>query len=310
MSEQQTKAIAAGIISGAFWGTPFLAPLILSEYSSIEIAFARFLFFGVISLVSLPRLIVLLRKFTLADFLQAILICATGFWLYTITLFAGVKLTNGVVAALIIGTLPLTITLCSKPQINYKLICGLTLISVGIIVLLAVPLLYSHGPESSLSNVHLSGIFLLLIALVMWTWYAIVNSRFILKHSQMSSLDYTSLMGILSLIFMLPIFLVTHDVKPMLLHSQFFQLILWGGIMGIGASWVANFFWAYCCRYTPASIYGTLIVSETVFGLIYSFIFQHRFPYLNESIAIVLLIFGVIATIRSQQSRRAAGSSA
>ncbi len=300
MSKLQTKAITAGILSGAFWGTPFLAPLILSGYSSIEIAFSRFLFFGMISFIFLPRLILLLRKFTFNDFLQAILVCATGFWLYTIILFFGVKLTNGVISALIIGTLPLTITLCSKPTFNYKLVFGLTLILAGIIVLLVAPLL-QDTIGSSLRNVHLSGIVLLFCALIMWTWYAITNSRFILKHMQMSSLDYTSLMGIISLVFMLPIFLLTHDIQPMITHPQFPQLIVWGGIMGIGASWIANFFWAYCCRNTPPSIYGTLIVSETVFGLIYSFIFQHRLPYLNEFIAILLLISGVIATIRSQQ---------
>ncbi len=301
MHNPQTKAITSGILSGAFWGTPFIAPLILSGYSSIEIAFVRFLFFGIISLVCLPRLLLLLRKFTLTDFLQAILICAAGFWLYTIILFFGVKLTNGVISALIIGTLPLTITLCSKPTFNYKLLVGLTLILTGIVVLLVVPLLHD-ATRSSLHNIHLSGIILLFCALILWTWYAIINPRFILKHAQMTSLDYTSLMGVISLIFMLPIFLLTHDLRPLIIHPQFPQLIIWGSIMGIGASWIANFFWAYCCRNTPPSIYGTLMVSETLFGLIYSFIFQHRLPYLNEFIAILLLISGVIITIKSQQA--------
>lgn len=298
--EQQTKAIASGILSGAFWGTPFLAPLILTQYSSVEIAFARFFIFGIFSLLFLPRLIILVRTFSLIDFIQAILICATGFWLYTIALFTGVKLTNGVVSALIVGTLPLTITLFSKPQFNHKLILGLTFISIGIIVLLMLPFLFTHN-FSSLHHIHLSGIVSLLLALAMWTWYAIANSQFILKHPTMKSLDFSSLMGIISMIFMLPIFLYSHSLASITAHSQFPHFIFWGIILGIGASWLANFFWAYCCQNTPPSIYGTLIVSETVFGLLYSFIYQQRLPYSNELIAIILLISGVIITIKSQQ---------
>lgn len=299
MYEHQNKAISAGILAGAFWGTPFLAPLILTNFSSLEIAFGRFLFFGMISLISLPRLITLISQFSLADVLQAILISASGFWLYTIVLFAGVKLTNGVIASLIVGTLPLTITIFSKPKFNYKLVIGLVLILAGMITLLVVPL-YVSGLKSTLSHIHFMGVIFLFLALVMWTWYAIFNASFIIKHPNMKSLDYTSLMGILSLLCILPIFLFSESFKNIIGNSQFSQFILWGAILGIGASWIANFFWAYCCRNCQPSTYGPLIVSETVFGLIYSFSLLHRLPYLNEFIAILLLIFGAITTIRSQ----------
>jgi drug/metabolite transporter (DMT)-like permease len=53
---------------------------------------------------------------------------------------------------------------------------------------------------------------------------------------------------------------------------------------------------------TNKGISGSLIVSETIFGLFYSFIFQQRLPFLNEWIAIILLIGSVIITIRSQNA--------
>lgn len=303
VNSTNNQAIGAGIVSGAFWGTPFLAPLILVQFSSLEIAFVRFLFFGLISLISLPRLIPLLRQFSWVDVLQALVLSASGFWLYTLVLFAAVKLSNGVVAALIVGILPLTITLFSQPKFNYQLLLGLALIWVGIIVLFIPPLLFGNGAKSSLTNVHLFGVILLFLALILWTWYAISNSRFILKHPRLRSLDYSSLMGLLSFLCLLPIFLLKNDVNHIIENPQVLQLLVWGAILGIGASWIANIFWAYCCRNTPPSIYGTLIVSETVFGLIYSFAFQHRLPYLNELLAILLLISGVVVTIRSQLAK-------
>ncbi len=300
MHEQQNKAIGSGVLAGAFWGTPFLAPLILTQFSSIEIAFGRFLFFGIVSLIALPRLMRLTRQFSWVDLLQAIAISAAGFWLYTIVLFTGVKLTNGVVGSLIIGMLPLTITAFSKPKFNHKFVSGMVLILAGIVFLLIVPLIFSDSSKSTLKHIHLTGVILLFLALAIWTWYAIYNARFILKHPRMSAVDYSSLMGILSLICMLPIFLFANDFKHIIESIQLPAFILWTAILGIGASWIANFFWAYCCRNCPPSIYGTLIVSETIFGLIYSFAFQRRFPYFNEYIAIILLVFGVIVTIKSQ----------
>lgn len=275
-------------------------PLVLTQFSSIEIAFGRFFFFGIISLFTLPRLLPLLRQFSRFDLLQAVIISAAGFWLYTIILFAGIKLTNGVIGALIIGILPLTITAFSKPRFNHKFVLGMGLIFLGIIFLLLVPLVFSNVLKSTLSNIHLLGVILLFLALFLWTWYAIYNARFILKHAQMMPVDYSSLMGFLSLICMLPFLFIGNSFKHIVLSPQLLNFVLWTAVLGIGASWIANLFWAYCCRNCPPSIYGTLIVSETLFGLLYSFIYQHRMPYFNEYIAIILLIIGVVTTIKSQ----------
>lgn len=302
MYEHRNKAISAGVLAGAFWGTPFLAPLILTNFSAIEVAFIRFLFFGMISLIALPNIVTLLRQFSLKDILQALLLRACGFWLYTIMLFVGVKLTNGVIGALIVGTLPLTITLFSKPKFNYKLVFGLILILTGIFILLGIPLFFS-GFKSTLTHIHPVGVIFLLLALAMWTWYAIFNVRFIIKHPHMKSLHYSSLMGILSILCILPIFLFSTNFKNIIGNPQFSEFLLWGAILGIGASWIANIFWAYCCRNSQPSIYGPLIVSETVFGLIYSFGFLHRLPYTNEFMAILLLISGAIITIKSQNEK-------
>ena len=79
------------------------------------------------------------------------------------------------------------------------------------------------------------------------------------------------------------------------------NFVIWSAVIGVGASWIANIFWAYSAKNCPPSIGGSLIVSETIFGLLYSFILQQRFPFWNEIAAIVLLIMGVLLTIRSQR---------
>lgn len=299
MYKHQNKGIAAGIAAGCFWGTPFIAPVILSNFSPFEITFGRFFFFGLISLFSLPRVIKLVVKFNKQQIIQILLLSASGFWLYTLILFIGVQLTNGVIASLIIGCMPLTITLFSKPKTNTHLYFGLSFIIIGMFCLLLLPIIASHN--NSLANVKISGIIILFIALMMWTWFGIANSKFMLTNENIKSTDYSSLIGIINIIVMLPAFIVFHGFSDLIHHTELFKFIIWALIIGIGASWIANVFWAYSAKNCPSSVGGALIVSETIFGVIYSFILEHRFPHINEFIAIICLISGVILVISSQR---------
>jgi drug/metabolite transporter (DMT)-like permease len=301
MYQHQNKGIGAGIGAGVFWGTPFLVPMVLTSFTSFEITFGRFLFFGIISLFYLPRIIQLMRQLNAKELLQIFILSATGYWLYTLLLFAGVKLSNGVISALIIGCMPITITMFSKPIYNLCLICGLVLISIGIFCLLAIPLL-DNGLGGSIS---LRGVLLLFIALAMWTWFGLYNSRFMHCHQYIKSLDYSSMMGFVSLVCMLPIFGIVNGFSSLLHHPQLLSYIFWCVILGVGASWLANVFWAYSAKNCPGSIIGALIVSETIFGLIYSFIYAWRLPYMHELIAIICLMLGVTLVLKSQLGQKA-----
>lgn len=300
MYRNQNRGIMAGVLAGVFWGTPFLVPMVLANFSGLEITFGRFLFFGLVSLCSLPKLIKILQSLTIREIIRVIILSATGFWLYSLILFIGVRESNGIIASLIIGSLPVTVTLFSRPNFNRSLIIGLILIVFGLACLLLYPLIFGAN-LATLHNISLRGIIYLLIALVMWSWFAIANSRFMATHSHIRSLDYSSLIGVISLIFIIPIFMWQEHLTTLLFHPEFIKFILWGMVLGFGASWLANIFWAYSAKNCPPSIGGALIISETVFGLLYSFIFEQRLPHLNEFVAIVALICGVILVIRSQR---------
>lgn len=300
MYRNQNKGIGAGIISGVFWGTPFVVPMILHSYSAIEITLGRFVFFGIISLFFIKRVLKLFFSLNNPDKLMILILGTTGFWLYTLVLASGVQISGGVMASLIIGSLPVTITIFSSPSYNKKFIIGIMLIIVGLIVLLM--------PNFSLlsvnkSQVNLSGIIYLLVALTMWTWFAIKNSHFMVTHPEINSIDYSSLIGIVNLICIIPIYLYHNSFSQILNHDDLCIYLISSIIVGVGASWVANVFWAYSAKNCSSTIAGTLIVSETVFGLVYSFIYECRLPVWNESISIILLICGVIVVISSQRRK-------
>ncbi len=296
-----TKGITAGLLAGVLWGMLFVIPLLLNKFTPLQITFGRFFFFGLIGLLNFSGIKKLLKKFSVREWFKIILLSATGFWLYTLVLFSGIQQTNGIVSSLILGVLPFTLILFGRPKWNAYLLGGLCLILMGIFALLVLPLLFTID-INVLFDVKITGILLLIIALIMWTWFGINNAYFMTKHQEINSMDYSSLMGVISFIFMLPAFIYLNGFSDLLHHVDFGKFIIWSVVLGLGTSWLASIFWTYSAKNSPAPIVGALIISETIFGLVYSFIFEQRYPYFNEAIAIFFLIAGVFTVIYSQRS--------
>jgi len=72
----------------------------------------------------------------------------------------------------------------------------------------------------------------------------------------------------------------------------------WILFLGIGSSWLGSALWNHGARLLPPTLAGQMIVFETVFGLLYGFVFETRLPHLLEAIGIVLLLTGVVWAVR------------
>lgn len=289
----------AGVSTGVFWGIPFLVPQMAPQFSPLEIAFGRFFFFGVVSALFLPRVVRILRGFSLKDLLNVFALSASGFWFYSMLLFWGVQETDGVISSLIIGLLPISIPLFSpgRKRGGFQFYFGLALLFLGLTNLFLVPML--NGTKH-LRPPSVVGVTSLVLCLVLWTWFAIQNSRFLKEHSDIPRKDFASVIGVISLLSIAPFFLVRVNLAEWI-HREGFQIYLLGSIaLGLGSSWLANWLWNICSFHCPSEVSGPLIVSETVFGLIYSFAFEKRNPHAYEAVSICLFMFGVILTVRSQ----------
>jgi drug/metabolite transporter (DMT)-like permease len=297
-----TRTEAIGILlgtgSGVFWGLPFLVPQLLPGFSALEIAFGRFFFFGIVSLVFLGPVVRVLRSLSVRSLIRVGVLSATGFWAYSAALFWAVQKTDGILSSLVLGMLPVTIPWFSsnRGKRSRAFLLGLFLILAGISLLFLVPY-FGGGLEWKKQDP--LGMGVLFLCLTSWTWYAIANSEFLRSHG-VSGKDLSSTMGILSLLFMLPLWFAFTD--PLSLPSKpQFPLYVWCSFgLGAGASWFANWLWNLCCKRLPSRITGTLLVSETLFGLIYSFAFEGRPPRAHEGIAIGLALAGVAFAIGSQ----------
>jgi len=71
--------------------------------------------------------------------------------------------------------------------------------------------------------------------------------------------------------------------------------------IGFGSSWLATILWNIASQKLSASLCGQLIVSETLFALLYSFLWDHRWPTLAQWAAAALFTAGILASIKAHQ---------
>ena len=75
--------------------------------------------------------------------------------------------------------------------------------------------------------------------------------------------------------------------------------------MGLAGSWFATWCWVIASHRLPLALAAQLIVAETVFGLVYGFIFEGRFPTSAEAIGATMQVAGVCSAIAVFSKRRA-----
>jgi drug/metabolite transporter (DMT)-like permease len=300
--------ILAGLGSGALWGLVFALPKILTELSSSQVAMGRFLSYGIISGILLcfesKNIRLVLNRPVLRS---AFLLSLAGNAVYYSVLVQSVRMAGVPLSSLIIGILPLSIAmLSSRGRLPRMLFFPLFLILVGV-SLINVDLFRVAPVEIGVStSTRLIGVALAITSLLLWTWYAVENAKFLKSHPEISGKLWTSVIGVGTLICMLPI--VGIDVAffskstSHLLNSPptvLAKLAICSIALGAGSSWLATWLWNIASQRLPTSLTGQLIVSETLFALLYGFIVDGRAPRSLELLASVFLITGVVLAINS-----------
>lgn len=295
------RGLLAGALTGVFWGLPFLAPQVLTHFGAVEIAFGRFFFFGLVSLFFFKRVFRIFLNLGLREWVSVLFLSASGFWFYSALLFWGIQRTDGILSSLVLGMLPVTIPLFSPGSVREKrkALPGISLIFLGLLLLFLVPVL-QRQVRSEGGFFTLPGFAVLVLCLGLWTAYAIANGNFLKTHPQISGRDLSSVMGVVSLLAMLPWVASVSEPFTWWERPGFGMFVLVSLGLGAGSSWFANWLWNYCSTHVPASIAGTLLVFETLFGLIYSFGFERRWPLPHEGVAMVLCLAGVLWSVRSR----------
>jgi len=299
--------------AGLLWGLVFVAPLMLGDYPGLVLSFGRYLGFGLIALVPAFLDRQRIAALTRSDWIAAIKLSLVGNILYYAALATGIQLADAPLPAMLIGTLPVIISIFSNWAPGHpseaiawtRLAPSLIIIFTGLMLVNASELAHLDGSRSLRD--YALGCFIALGALAAWTWYPIMNARHMKRHPHIRSSTWSTAQGLATL----PLALIgfagygvinavggSYDFPLGPRPLSFVGLML---VLGLCASWLGTMLWNKASQLLPTSLAGQLIVFETLSALLYAFIWRGAVPSLPVIAGIVLLCIGVMLGMRAFQ---------
>ena len=106
------RGVVYGVLAGALWGMVFLVPRLLTDFSPLLLSAGRYTMYGLVSLAAaLPAARSLLARLTREDLVALVKLAVVGNVAYYMLLSGAVHLIGIAPSSLIVGVLPVTVTL-------------------------------------------------------------------------------------------------------------------------------------------------------------------------------------------------------
>ncbi|HEY1997400.1 DMT family transporter [Paraburkholderia sp.] len=302
------RGVAYGVMAGALWGMVFLVPRMLPDFSPLLLSAGRYVMYGIVSLAAaLPMARPLLTRLTRADLVALVKLALAGNLLYYILLTSAVHLIGIAPSSLIVGVLPVTVTLLGRRDHGAvplaRLAWPLAMVVAGIACINVDVFTTASSAAGASVLTKLLGVACAAGALACWSWFAVENARYLQRQTHFSGNEWSVLWGVVTGALGAALWLVIAGLPSVAVQSPLaeahwhsFWLLNLG--LAIGASWLGNGLWNAASKRLPLTLSGQMIVFETLFALLYGFIYDHRLPRPLEMAAIALLVAGVSWSVR------------
>lgn len=300
-----TLGIVFGIVAGALWGFSFIIPFVLGLVPAEMLAFGRFGFYGLVAFVLLiPQFKKLPQLLNRKRLLWLIALSLLGNSFYYIVMVEAVRRTGVPITSVIMGALPVTIAVFGARSIFElkKFLPALTIMTAGLVLIQWPLVLAIYNQDTSVSFL---GAFLAMAAHISWLLFALGNAHFLKNNSDISPKVWSELLGVGSFA-TLAVYLVfklqTQGAEYYIPHFTA-QFIVLSFVLGILGSVIGNWLWNIASHKLPTTLVGQLIVSETIFAILYESLYKGTSPHGYEYVAMVLLIVSVV--LASQKAHNA-----
>jgi len=301
------RGIVFALSACFIWGLIYVVPqLFMSGFSSMEVVLGRYFMYGLISSIIFCKAKMKNScRYPKEIWIKALylsLIITIVFYTFVVL---GLRYSSPAVCTLILGIGPITIAFYGnwkQKEISFR-----SLIIPSALIILGLVIINIHYLEKTSSfYLYFFGIFYSFLALILWSWYVVVNSTFLKKHPEISSKDWSTINGLTTLfwtlvytIFLILFFPDQFNVnKYFILNQEFVYFIFGSSILGFLCSWMGAFLWNRASLDLPVSLAGQLSIFETIFGIIFVYIAQRHLPLMSECIGVAILLTAIIYGIR------------
>lgn len=299
------KGIVYGVCAGLCWGVIFLGPQLTQGLSGLQFAVLRFLCYGAISAALLmPRWRRVCANLVWADWKSLFWLSLIGNIVYYALVGTGVQLVGVATTSLIVGLIPVLVTLAGRHDANAvplpRLLPSLCCALAGVVLISWHALIDGDTPDTS---TNIGGILCATGALVTWSWFAVSNARRLVQVASISSHDWALLTGVMtgaqSLLLAVPALTFQAETHG---SGEWLHFFLVAGGVALLSSVVGGACWNQASRLLPLALSGQVLVIETLAALVFGFLWEQRLPDTYEIAAIALLVTGVVWCLNCHRS--------
>lgn len=285
------------------WSLVFIIPLLLKDFSPIEIALGRFFCYGFISIVLLmikrPHLLnknlkPLWIKSSIYGFASTIL-CFTS-------MVFSIRLASSAVTALIYSLSPIMIALYGNfknRQYSFKKLMTPLLVMLTGIAFANVSAFQNHDAHFLTYTI---GIIFGFLGIGSWSWYAVANAEFLGKNKDIRTEDWSLMMGSSMFAFVV---LIALALSPFMSWNWTRQFLIGSFMLGAIGTWLAFLFWNYGAKKVPVALAGQMLILEVVFGLILVYSHYHKWPESFELVGMIFMLIGVLISTKTLRQKQA-----
>ncbi len=281
----------------------FVVPRMTPGLSSVDLTAGRFVSYGAMAALAMAFTWRKHRWPSPAQAASALGMSALGATGYYLLLALSISAVGSEVPTLIIGTIPIWVMLLGKPQgLRWAaLLPGLLLTAGGLALMMQHT--WAHASMGITGGQEFWwGVALALAAMVSWTAFALLNAAWLRRHPLVSATEWSNWLGIATGLGAVCLWLLLGSESNDLLAldgKAFIALVCIA--TGIGSGWVASILWNLASQRLSVSLCGQLIVSETLFGLMYSFAWDGHWPASVQWLAALLFTLGIVASIQAHR---------
>lgn len=299
-----TLGVLCGMGAGALWGLVFLAPELVRDFTPLQLAIGRYGAYGLISAALIaPRWRTLVALLSRRDWLDLTWLSFAGNTLYYVLLSTAVQTAGIALTSLVIGFLPVVVTIVGSRDADAMPLRALApslLLCIGGAACIGWQALGQPAPGAGAHR--LLGLACAIGALVTWSAYAVTNSRCLARLGNVSAHDWNLLTGLVTgaqAVVLIPVTLLFEPIRHSAAAWGHLAVVSFG--VAVAASIAGNALWNRMSRLLPLTLVGQMILFETLFALLYGFLWEHRWPLPIELAAAAFVGSSVIVCVRAHR---------
>lgn len=296
-------AIAAGLGAGALWAMVFVVPRMTVGLSAVDVTAGRFISFGGIAALVMAWRWRSHHWPTPRQALTALGMSTLGATGYYLLLALAINAAGSEVPTLIIGTIPIWVMVLGKPLgLRWRaLLPGLLLTAAGLALMMQASLAQAlTRPQAGAG--FWWGVLLALGSMASWTAFALLNAAWLRRHPEVSATEWANWLGVATGVGSVLLWLLAGSESNQLIAIDNKGWIATVCIVtGLGAGWAASILWNLASQRLSVSLCGQLIVSETLFALLYSFAWDGAWPTPAQWLAALLFTLGIVSSVRAHR---------